>query len=161
MSDTQTALQGLTKAQLDTSLNVALQDKTVQNLLQQAMGITDEKRMEYGGYIVQKGMGFTVKRWGGEKGSITLHGSKATDKQAADIARDGGIIVADYHCHPGHKVFECVPSQEDIDNAANLTCRRLVITHKHMKAMPKPGAQLHNQQTLPDYFIWDVRTAVS
>jgi hypothetical protein len=94
-------------------------------------------------------------------GSITLHGSKATEKVKSDIKeKEQGLIISDCHCHPGHKKFECVPSPEDITNAKYLPCRRLVITHT-TPMQPHLGSQKHAKQPLADLFIWDVNTAVS
>jgi hypothetical protein len=92
---------------------------------------------------------------------LALHGSKATEKVKSDIReKEQGLIISDYHCHPGHKKFECVPSPEDITNAKHLACRRLVITHT-TPMQPHLGSQKHAKQPLTDLFIWDVNTAVS
>jgi hypothetical protein len=55
----------LSKVTLDDFLNQALDDKTVQQLLKDAMKATDEKTREFGGFIYRRGDGrFLVKRFG-------------------------------------------------------------------------------------------------
>jgi proteasome lid subunit RPN8/RPN11 len=159
----ETMSESLSKAMLDELLNNALDNRTVQHLLREAMRVTDENDREYGGFIFKSGDGnMSVKRFGGDRGAIVLDGSPGGIKARREIEKVNGIIIADYHCHPGKNPNSCKPSQEDVDNARELTWRRLVITNVPKKVFQNPvGSRRHAKQTLDNLLIWDVNTAVS
>jgi hypothetical protein len=103
--------------------NVEVMRHTVYWLPQCAGYKTNMEMIEHGGWVFFNPTNgeFRCRHARGDKQSVGLLNNIPTVP--------GFVQVADFHCHPGKKVFACIPSPEDVQNSKLKSYFSFVITN--------------------------------
>lgn len=147
----------LTKTVGETILTPAsiLADKNVQAGMLAAWNSTQKEGVEFGGWIYfhPENKEYRTNQKKGEKMGVILTPVPAYKKD------EKYVIVADWHCHPGHDVAASRPSKEDISNAKAKNYFMLVMTPKKEPKKGWPEELLREIAIVEEtdaYRIWNI-----